>query len=165
MAKRSAAAQTITCTAVADAANFTDLGYPFVLQGASSTQRTAVIELYLGGESTSSTATTMVFGRDSTIGATSSGATTFDAALDPATAALAAPVVVSNGFTTKPQRSATLGHLLQLSFNAFGGIVRWVAAPGEEIYAVGNTASLGELSLTSKTGAGILSAHAIYETA
>lgn len=165
MAKRSVSAQSITCTATADAANLANLGYPFIMQGGSGTQQTNVSELYMGGESTSSTPTTMLFGRDSTVAATASGtSTTSDAPLHPATAALAAPVLTGNAFTTLPQRSATLGHLLSLSFNSFGGIVRWVAYPGEEITMLGNTASLGELSLSSKTGAGILSAHAIYET-
>ena len=87
-------------------------------------------------------------------------------ALDAATAALAAPPSTFNkAATNKPQRSATLGGLLNLSFNAFGGIVRWVAAPGEEISMVGNTASLGEVSLSAFTGgtAGLLGAHMIYE--
>ncbi len=72
--------------------------------------------------------------------------------MDAATAALAAPVLTGNtNATNKPQRSSTL-KLLNQSFNAFGGILRWVAAPGEEISIVGNTASLGELSLSSFTG-------------
>jgi len=56
--------------------------------------------------------------------------------------------------------------LLNLSFNAFGGIVRWVAAPEEVIDIVGNTASLGEVSLSAFTGGttGLLGAHMIYES-
>ena len=87
------------------------------------------------------------------------------AALDPATAALAAPPVVFNTATTKPQRSATLS-LLNLSFNAFGGIVRWVAAPGQELGMLGNTAALlGELSLSAFTGGtpGLMGSHFIFE--
>jgi hypothetical protein len=55
--------------------------------------------------------------------------------------------------------------LLNLSFNAFGGIVRWVAAPGEEISTVGNTQPLGEVSLSAFTGgtAGLMGAHVVYE--
>ena len=105
-------------------------------------------------------------------GQVASGSNTYgtgqmDAALDGASAALAAPVKTGNTWATnKPQRSSSL-HLLNLSFNAFGGIVRWVAAPGEEIYIVGNTASVGEASLSAFTGGtpGALGAHVIYETA
>lgn len=169
MAKFSASHKTITPTATADTTNLVDSTYPFALQGASSTQRTKVYELYLGGQAGASSPTIMVFGRDSQI---ATGSLTLDtnlmaAALDPATAALAAPVVAFNkAATNKPQRSSTLGGLLNLSFNAFGGIVRWVAAPDEEISMIGNTASFGELSLSAFTGgtAGLLGAHVIYET-
>ncbi len=67
--------------------------------------------------------------------------------------------------TTKPQRSATLG-LLDLSFNAFGGIVRWVAYDqSEQLWILGNTASFGEISLSAFTGGspGAIGAHIIYE--
>jgi hypothetical protein len=55
--------------------------------------------------------------------------------------------------------------LLNLSFNAFGGIVRWVAAPGQEIGMLGNTASLGEISLSAYTGGtpGLMGSHFILE--
>ena len=169
MAKRIVSVTTMTPTATADTTNLADATYPFLLQGASSTQRTAISEVYLGGQAGTSAPTIMVLGRDSTVatGTNTLGTGQTDAALDPATAALAAPVVVGNSnATTKPQRSATL-HLLNLSFNAFGGVVRWVSAPFEEIYIVGNTASLGEVSLSAFTGgtAGLLGAHLVYETA
>lgn len=166
MAKRIGSIATVTCTAVADATNMTDAAYPFVVQGASSTQRTNILEIYLGGQATASAPSYLLLARDSTIGATAGTFTSgTDASLDAATAALAAPVLVNNAWTTKPQRSATL-HLLNLSFNAFGGIVRWVAAPGEEISIIGNTASLGEVSLSPFTGStsALLGAHVIYET-
>lgn len=168
MAKRIVSVTTQTPTATADTTNLVDATYPFLFQGGSATQRTNILEVYLGGQAGASAPTFMVLARDSTVatGTNTNGAGQTDAALDAATAALAAPVLTGNSnATTKPQRSSTL-HLLNLSFNAFGGIVRWVAAPGEEISMVGNTASLGEISLTAFTGgtAGLLGAHAIYET-
>jgi hypothetical protein len=122
----------------------------------------------LGGQAGASSPTFMVFGRDSQI---ATGSLTLDANLmgaraRPRDAALAAPVVVFNkAATNKPQRSSTLGGLLNLSFNAFGGIVRWVAPAGREISMVGNTASFGELSFSAFTGgtAGLLGAHMVYE--
>jgi hypothetical protein len=162
MAKRSVSWNSVTCTAVADTANFTDNGYPTVIQGGSGTQVNNISEIYLGGQSTSSTVAEMLFARDSTVAATAGATTTFDAALNTATASLAAAPLTGNAWTTKPQRSSTL-HLLSPSLNTFGGIVRWVAYPGEEINITGNTASLGEVSLSSVSGAGILGGHVIYE--
>ncbi len=167
MAKRSFSVATWTPTAVADTAAFTDNGY-MALQGGSSTQATDIVEVFIGGQAGASAPSIMQFGRDSTVGVTLTAlaAGQSDAALDPATAALAAPLVPFTASTSKPQRSATLGRLLNLSFNAFGGILRWVPAPGEEIRMLGNTASLGELSLSAYTGGtpGLMGAHIIYET-
>ena len=143
MAKWSFKSATWTPVAVADTANFTDNGY-MGLMGGSTTQVLKVLEIYMGGQATSSSPSLMIFSRDSTVQATPTALTTgqSNAALDPATAALAAAQVAFTASTTKPQRSATLG-LLNLSYNAFGGIVRWVAAPGEEIGVLGNAASFG----------------------
>lgn len=165
MAKRSVSITTITPTATADTTNLVDATYPFLCQGGSSTQRINYIEVYMGGQAGSSTPTLMVLARDSTVCATNSlGTGQKDAALDASTAALSAAPLTGNTNTTKPQRSSTLG-LLNLSFNCFGGIVRWVAAPGEEPNTIGNTASLGEVSLSAFTGgtAGALGAHMVYE--
>lgn len=165
MAKRSFKVSTFTPVAVADTTNFTDAGY-MGLMGGSTTQRLAISEVYMGGQATSSAPTIMLLSRDSTVQATPTALSTgnSDAPLDPSTAALAAPPVAFVASTTKPQRSATLG-LLNLSFNAFGGIVRWLAAPGSEIGVLGNTASLGEVSLSAYTGGtpGLMGAHLIYE--
>ena len=168
MAKRSVSHKTITPTATADTTNLVDSTYPLAIQGGSSTQRINVSEVFLGGQAGASSPTIMTLGRDSTVGATlTSDTNLLDAAIDPATVALAAPPVTFNKATTKPQRSATLGGLLNLSFNAFGGIVRWVAPdPTCYIVMLGNTASFGELSLSAFTGgtAGLLGCHVIYES-
>lgn len=173
MAKRIVSVTTQTPTATADTTNLVDATYPAVLQGGSAAQRTNILEIYLGGQAGASSPTFMVLGRDSQVGSGSNtyGTGQVDDALDAATAALAAPVKTGNSWATnKPQRwagaSGIGGKLLNLSFNAFGGIVRWVAAPGEEISIVGATANLGEVSLSAFTGgtAGLLGAHMIYET-
>lgn len=163
MAKWSASVPTWTPVAVADTTAFTDNGH-HTLQGGSGTQRINVCEVYMGGQASANAPTIMQFGRNSTVGATLTGGRL--AALSPATAALAAPPTAYQVSTTKPQRSATLGALLNLSFNAFGGIVRWAAAPGEEVELLGNTASFGELSLSAYTGGtpGLMGSHIILET-
>lgn len=153
-----------TPTAVADTANMTAQGF-MALQGGSATQRINVLELYMGGLASASAPAQMLLARDSTVfsGATSNAVKVVS--LDPATAALSNPPLgQSVGSTTLPQRSSTL-YLLTPGFNAFGGIVRWVAAPGEEIGVLGNTASFGEVSLTSaSTGTpGLMSSHVIFE--
>ena len=165
MAKWSFKKATWTPVAVADTANFTDAGY-MGLMGGSTTQRIDIFEVYMGGQAIASAPSLMIVSRDSTVQATPTALSTGEsnAALDPATAALAAAQVAFTASTTKPQRSATLG-LLNLSYNAFGGIVRWVAAPGSELKLLGNTASLGEISLSAYTGGtpGLTGAHILYE--
>lgn len=165
MAKWSFASEGFTPVAVADTSNYTDNGY-MGLMGGSTTQRIDVQEVLISGLASSASATPMVLGRDSTVQATPTALTTAqsNAALDPATAALAAAQVAFTASTTKPQRSATLAKLI-LGLNAFGGIVRWVAPPGGELKILGNTASLGEVSLSCYTGGspGLVAAHMIYE--
>lgn len=166
MAQRSFKVSTFTPVAVADTVNFTDGGY-MGLMGGSATQRIKISEIFMGGQATASAPSLMLFSRDSTVQATPTALSTgnSDAALDPATAALAAVPIAFVASTTKPQRSATLG-LLNLSFNAFGGLVRWLAQQGQEIGMLGNTAALlGEVSLSHYTGGtpGLMGAHIIYE--
>jgi hypothetical protein len=162
MARYSLGFTSKTMAAVADAANFTDNGYATFLQGGSATMQLRVNEIYIGGEDTASTPTTMVFGRDSTVAATGISGN-FNAALDGNGTAPGTLAVFGSVSTTKPQRSATLGRLLDLSLNTYGGISRWQARYGEEITIVGNTASLGEASLSSVTGTGKISGHILYE--
>lgn len=161
MARWSANQPTWTPVAVADTVNFTDAGH-HSFQGGTSTQRINLLEVFMGGQAGASSPSIMLVARDSTVGVTLSVGRF--AALDPATAALGTNPICFNTATTKPQRSATLS-LLNLSFNAFGGLVRWVAAPGEEIGMLGNTASLGEISLSAFTGGtpGLLGSHFIVE--
>lgn len=163
MARWAAAIPTWTPVAVADTTNMTDAGHQ-TIQGGSSTQRGELREVYLGGQAGASAPTFMVLGRTSTVGATLTAGRL--AAIDPSTAALAAPPVAYGTSTTKPQRSSTLGMLLNLSFNAFGGIVRWYCGPDEIISYLGNAASLGELSLNAFTGGtpGLLGSNIVFET-
>lgn len=164
MAKRSLQITTFTPTATANTTNLVDGTYVGVIQGGSSTQRINIIEVMETGQAGSSSPTLNVLARDTTVAVTSSGSTAVDNPLDASTAALAAPPVVGNGFSgTKPQRGSA--HLLNLAFNAFGGVVRWLAAPGEEITVITATQPLGEISLSAFTGGtpGLMGAHIIYE--
>lgn len=168
MAKRSVNITTITPTATADTTDLVDATYPNIIQGGSSTQRINILEIFLGGQAGASSPMIFVLARDSQVatGSNTNGTGQKDAALDPATAALAAPALTGNSnATNKPRRSSTLG-LLNLSFNGFGGIVKWnPGTPDQAPSVLGNTASLGEVSLSAFTGGtmGALGAHMIYE--
>ena len=166
-ARYSLTTTSITPSALADATNLTNSLYLGLLQGGNATQRLNLAEIYLGGEAAAaSSPSIIVLARDSTVGATVVAGTTRNALTDASGTAPATTAVTGNSATTLPQRSATL-HLLHLSFNAYGGIVRWVARPGEEPSVVGNTASLGEASLSAFTGGttGQMSSHVLYEVA
>ena len=163
----SASVQSITTAAVADTTTFTGTQLPLGLQGGNGTMRLNISEVFLGGEATAASAVQlMVVARNSTAVATPTAGTSHSALLDGSGTAPTTTGVVYNTYTTGPQRSAS-AHLLQLSFNAYGGIVRWVARPGEEPSVVGNTASLGDLSLSANTGtvAAPISAHILFEVA
>ncbi len=166
MAERTFLVATFLPVAVADNANFTDLGY-MALQGGSATQRTNINEVQCNGQATVSAVNAMLLARDSTVGATLTalGANESDAAGDPASAALAAPVVPFTASTTKPKRSTTL-KLLNAGINAYGGIFRWIAVPGREPSMLGASASFGEVSLSCYAGftPGAQSGHIKYET-
>lgn len=168
MARRIVSVTTITPTATADTTNLASATFPFLLQGGSSTQLNKIWEISINGQAASSSSPTfMLLARDSTVAtAPTSGAGQADAALDPATAALAAPALTGNTSGTSAQRSSTL-HLANCSLNAFGGVYFWRANRQEECFSVlGNTASLGEASLSAITGGtpGALGVHMIYES-
>lgn len=159
-----AAVPTWTPVAVADTTAMTSNGYHNI-RGGSGTQRGELREAYLGGQAGASSPSIMVLGRTSTIAAATL-TTSRVAVIDAASADAAAPPIAYVGTSgTQPQRSATLGMLLNLSFNAFGGIVRWYAGPDEIISYLGNTASLGELSLNAFTGGtpGLLGSNLVFE--
>ncbi len=167
MAKRIFQNPSWTPTATADTSTMADGTYMCV--GASgATAGLNVIEIYEGGQATSSAVNIMMFARESTLASTPAAlaAPVSDGPMDTRTAALASPPVTCIAATTGPQRSAlTTAARLNLSLNAFGGIVRWVAAPGEEWGITGQTASVSESCLSAYTGGsvGLMGAHIIYE--
>lgn len=166
MAKRSISVSTFTPTATADTMNLVDDTWFASLQGGTATQFLETSEIMLEGQAGASAPTFMVFGRSSTIAGTLVAGTELrEGPFHHATADLAAPPVFGRSATTQPQRSATDGHLLNLSINAFGGIVRWLAAPGEELSTFGSTGVLAEFNLSAFTGGtpGALGGHWVYE--
>jgi hypothetical protein len=166
MAIRTFAVASFTTEAVADTTNMTNNKY-LGLKGGSSTQRTKIKEVYAAGlEASTSSPQILLLALDSTVCVTPTALTTgqSDAPEDPATAALAAPVVSFTAASTAPQRAKT--YLQDCSFNALGGLVRVRFPFGEEPSILGNAANGGECSLSGFTGTtpASISAHLKYET-
>jgi hypothetical protein len=157
----------VTATAIADTTALTDNNYPYNITGGNTTMRNQIAEVFIGGEGASATQLILKLARNSTASGTLVAGTggKVPVLIDGSGTAPATAPLGGNSATTDPQRSSTL-HLLNFSFNAFGGIARWVAAPGYEIGMVGNTASLGCTSLSGFTGTGAAatSGHILFET-
>jgi hypothetical protein len=164
MAKYSTSWTSLTMTATADTTTFGNSVFCAIGSNAAAAMG-VVSEVYIGGEAASaSTPATIVVARDSTNGATPS-ATGVRTALTNAMGL--APATAPTGFTqatTNPQRSAT-AHLLHLSFNAYGGIVRWVASPDQYLTVATATAPNSEISISAITAATapVTSGHFLYE--
>jgi hypothetical protein len=170
MAKWAFKGATWTPVAVADSAAMTmsSVAAFMAIQGVNTTQRWDVVEIYMGGQGTSSSPMNMIFSRDSVVGTstmTSTMAGFSNAPLDPATGTAVTTQCYTSTNSNAPQRSPS-GGLLNLSFNGFGGIVRWVAPPGSELKCLGSTQPFGDVSLSAYTGGtpSPIGAHIIYET-
>ena len=165
MARRIVSIVTITPTASADTTALTTTTFPFLVQGGSGTQTIRYHEISICGQAASSSSPTfMIFARDSTVATTPTAGGCTDAAMDFSTAALTAAPLTGNS-AAGTQRSSTL-HLMNCSLNAFGGVYFWRANKWDEcVTTYGNTASLGEVSLTAYTGGtpGALGSHLVYE--
>ena len=164
MARWAAAIPTWTTgSGTADATAITDGSHHSISSG-SSTQRGEIREIYLGGQATASAPMLFVFGRNTTVSTTLTG--TRLAALDPSTANLTSmPTAFGTAGTSKPSRHTTSGCLLNLSFNGFGGIVRWYAGPDEVIGYYGTAAGSNELTLSCFTGStsGLVGTNIVFE--
>ena len=117
-----------------------------------------VSEVFIGGEATSSTVNRMAVRRLSTNASTPTNKT--PGPMHPWSAASAANHY--SAATTGPTIASTV-HLLDLALNVFGGIIRWVAHPGEELYALNSTAPNGEIALDSISGTGVVSTNMVFE--
>jgi hypothetical protein len=154
----------LTPVAVADTTGMTGGGY-LAIKGGSSTQRVKILELLVGGQSTTSTVNRMAFARDSTVstGTLSGAVGPTGNPFDPATADLAAmPTAGTTAATTQPQRDAAK-YLLNLPINTYGGEIIWRPDLGREPSILGNTASFGEVSLSSISGTGVVGVHVHLE--
>lgn len=159
-----------TGTGTADNASLTTLQYQ-ALQGGTTTQVNYIDEVYIGGQATASAPAVMLLARDSTVVATPVAlATPNSNGLTGASGGvLTAPAVGALTGSTQAVRSnsVSLGKLT-FTFNSFAGIVRCNYANTQDRFSIlGNTASLGECSLSAFTGttSSSISSHLLYETA
>jgi hypothetical protein len=160
----------MTMTPAASADNALLAGGWMALGGGSATQYIKVQEIQEVGQAVATSANIMQFARDSTAGATPTALTANSGnsmgPLDASTAVLAAPNTAFIAATTAPTRSGSItAAKLNMSFNAFGGILRWQAAPDEEWGIITATGPAGESSLSgfTGTGTGAMGAHIIFE--
>lgn len=139
------------------------------LKAGSATDILQIQEIYEGGQAGASSVNSMVLARSSTLAITptSLALPNSDGPMNSQATAVSTPPVAFVAASTAPNRSpAVTVARLPLTFNAFGGIVRWVAAPGEEWTSVGvSTTSNSEsvLSANNVGTAGLMGSHFIYE--
>ena len=147
--------------AVADPATFTT--GQLIGTRPSTTGMHRWTEVFVGGESTSSTVNAMAVRRGQTTVSAGALSGITVGQMNPRSATIVSGVGQTYA-TTYPTAAAS--HPLNLSLNTFGGIIRWVAAPGEEIYAVGAATLLpgdADLTFSAITGTGIVSVTVILE--
>jgi hypothetical protein len=168
MSKRVFSVNAFTATATADHATTLANGTYMGVSAGGAANRLAVSEIYMGGQSTSSNVNIMMFARHNTISVTPTAlsAPNSDGPMDGLTQAVTTPSLGFVAAATPPTRSATVSNArLALTYNSFGGIVRWVAPPGGEWFITGVAVDVSESSLSGFTGGagGVMSAHIVYE--
>lgn len=121
----------------------------FWKSGASG--QTRILEIIIGGEATTSAVNRVAVAQ---VNATLAG----NSNITPERFNSRSPVAA--GTYGKANTSALLaGNMLVMAFNAFGGFIRWVAAPGEEMYSV----NAEVISLRSLSGTSTVSSTGIFE--
>ena len=169
MAKRIfyAANQTYTTTAAATQfAASTFMG----IQGANTTQIVDVLEILISGSASNSAIGGFVFA-PSHIAATTPTALASpntDGPMNVSATALSAVVATFVTATTRPTSPSTATiPMVNLGMNTFGGILRWNAAPTQQVTMVGNALDLGSWAMFNFTSAGgqttTANAHIMYE--
>lgn len=110
-----------------------------------------ILEIIIGGESAASVVNRVSVQRAGT-------AITGNSVLTPEKFNSRSPAAA--GIYGKTGTQALAGQpMLALSFNSFGGFIRWVAAPGEELYYVNSEV----ISMRSASGVGVVSSTIIFE--
>jgi len=118
----------------------------FTLEADAAGEIGFVAEVFWGGEVTTSTAMRTRWCRPTTAGVTFAAVGTVESSHPSATARLR-----FGTFTTDPVKPASPTGLYHTSWNAHGGLGRWLAAPGEEWIIIAAVAT-GEITCTNDVG-------------
>lgn len=115
-------------------------------------------EVSIGGEATSSTVNRMAVRRSTTNLITPTAQT-------PAKMSSTSPAAYTDAATTAATEPVTAAApaIWTYALNVFGAVVRWVAAPGQELLIQGATAGNNEASLESSSGTGLHSCQMVFE--
>lgn len=140
------------------------------LTGSGTTQVIDILEVLISGTAAASAILATGLRYASTLAATPTtlAAPATDGFMNVSGSALSSPVVAGFAATTGPfpSAAATLS-ALNLGLNAFGGIIRWNAAPTQQWTMVGNAVNGGQSVLWNNSGPGgqstTASAHIVYE--
>lgn len=110
-----------------------------------------ILELIIGGEATASAVNRVSVQRAGT-------SITSNTAITPEKFNSRSPAAA--GTYGKAGTQALVGNpILSVAFNAFGGFIRWVAGPGEEIYYVNSEV----ISVRSASGTSVISSTGVFE--
>lgn len=118
---------------------------------ASAAGQTRILEIVIGGEGTASAVNRVAVQRAGT-------SITGNSAITPEKFNTRSPN--AGGTYGKAGTQALVGNPMHSwAFNAFGGFIRWLAAPGEEMYVVNSEV----ISMRSASGTSIVSSTGIFE--
>ena len=159
--------QVTTWTPTAQADGVLTGAYQALVPGTSS-QLVNVSEIYEGGQAGASAVNAMTWTHSSTLGITPTALSTPNSQgpMSGVTVTIASPPVGYVAATTAPNRSPGIGIArMNLTFNAFGGIVRWVAYPGEEWGMYGTAVNVSESVLSAQNVGtpGLMGSMIVYE--
>ncbi len=161
MAFYSSAVGSWTPAAVADGAICTANNQHCLHCVASTTAR--ITELFIGGEATASSVNAMALRRMTTNSTTPTVRTATPTNILSIAAASVQPYITASTLPTTAAL-ATIQHVLSLSHNAFGGIVRLsLYQTGAEIYLTGAAANNSDIGMVNVTGTGQVSSHMVWE--
>lgn len=119
---------------------------------------TRINEIFIGGEASASAVNRYVLRRATTVGS-------LPTAQVPAQLSSAGPAAQAAWATTWGTQpiTAALPAVWTTAMNAFGGVVRWVAAPQQEILLTGGVAADQQVSLESTSGTSVISLQVLIE--
>jgi hypothetical protein len=115
-------------------------------------------EIFLGGEATASAVNRYVLRRATTVGSLPTAQT-------PAELSSSGPAAQTAWATTWGTQpiTASAPAVWTAAMNAFGGVIRWVAAPQQEILCSGAVAADQQVSLESASGTSVMSCQILFE--